>query len=42
MRVLGKASVLHAMNEINAARRMREAAMDKAEADKVRTPYDTL
>ena len=28
-------SVMHAMNEINAARRMREAAMDKAEAEKI-------
>ena len=26
---------MHAMNEINAARRMREAAMDKAEAEKI-------
>ena len=30
-----EASVLHAMNEINSARRMREAAVDKAEADKI-------
>ena len=29
------ASVLRAMNEINAARRLREAAIDKAEAEKI-------
>ena len=30
-----EASVLHAMNEINASRRLREAAVDKAEAEKI-------